>query len=47
MSFWSKFINFTWNISDTQRDKKIPLPENVEAFRNISYAKDGDKYNLC
>lgn len=46
MSFWSKFINFTWNISDTQRDKKIPLPENVEAFRNISYAKDGDKYNL-
>ena len=46
MSFWSKFINFTWNISDTQRDKKIPLPENVEAFRNISYVKDGDKYNL-
>ena len=46
MSFWSKFINFTWNISDTRRDKKIPLPENVEAFRNISYVKDGDKYNL-
>lgn len=46
MSFWSKFINFTWNISDTRRDKKIPLPENVETFRNISYVKDGDKYNL-
>ncbi len=46
MSFWSKFINFTWNISDTRRDKKIPLSENVEAFRNISYVKDGDKYNL-
>lgn len=46
MSFWSKFINFTWNIGDTKRDKKIPLPEDVEAFRDISYVKDGDKYNL-
>lgn len=46
MSFWSKFINITWKISDKRRDKKIPLPTGVESYRNISYAGNDDKYNL-
>ncbi len=46
MSIFSEMFRETASKSDWKRDEKLVIPNDVEAFYNINYAGDDEKYHL-